>query len=89
MTNDAKLGMLVGVLGVIVAAVLFTNSQPPQAPQAQPNAPEPTAPTVATAAPAPEVRKESAPLASTPVVRTRKDIDAQPASRPTGTDEEP
>lgn len=87
MTNDAKLGMLVGVLGVIVAAALFANSQPPQAPQPQPGAPEPARPAVATAAP--EARKESPPLASTPVVRTRKDIDAQPASRPTGTDEEP
>ena len=35
MKNDAKLGMLAGVLGVIVAAVLFAN-QPPPAAQSQP-----------------------------------------------------
>ena len=42
MTNDAKLGMLAGVLGVIVAAVLFANAPPPTA-QSQPSAAGPPA----------------------------------------------
>ena len=42
MTNDAKLGMLVGVLGVIVAAVLLTNPAPPV--QSQPTAKAPAQP---------------------------------------------
>src|SRR5262249_33640874 len=41
MTNDAKLGMLAGVLGVVVAAVVF-NQHPPQPAPAQPR-PEATA----------------------------------------------
>ena len=91
MTNDAKLGMLAGVLGVIVAAVLFANAPPPgEAPPgaAVPPIPNAAAPAVATVAP-PEVRRGSEPLASTPVARTRKELDAQPASRPSGTEEEP
>jgi hypothetical protein len=93
MTNDAKLGMLVGVLGVIVAAVLFTNASPPA--QSQPSAAElpaqqkAVAPTVVTVAPPPEVKSEKEPLPSTPVVRTRKEADAQPTSRPSGMEEEP
>jgi hypothetical protein len=90
MTNDAKLGMLVGVLGVIVAAVLLTNPAPPV--QSQPSAAEAPAPTpapaVATVAP-PEVRRASEPLASTPVARTRKEAAGQSTSRSGGADEEP
>lgn len=83
MTNDAKLGMLAGVLGVIVAAVLFANAPPPTA-QSQPSAAGPPA----KEAPAtPEA--STAALPSTPVGRTRKDVDAQPASRQAGADEEP
>ena len=92
MTNDAKLGMLVGVLGVIVAAVLFTNVPPPAQSQpsadALPDKQKDAPPTVATVAP-PEVKSAGAPLPSTPVVRTRKETDAQPTSRPSGTEEEP
>ena len=87
MTNDAKLGMLAGVLGVIVAAVLFANT-PPAAPS-QPSAAGPPlkeAPPTAAATP-PEAG--TAALPSTPVARTRKDVDAQPASRQGGADEEP
>ena len=93
MTNDAKLGMLVGVLGVIVAAVLFTNASPPA--QSQPSAVELPAkqkdapPAVVTSTPAPEVKSTGAPLSSTPVGRTRKETAAQPTSRPSGTEEEP
>ena len=85
MTNDAKLGMLAGVLGVIVAAVLFANAPPPTA-QSQPSAvgPPPTA-----AAPTATPEASTAALPSTPVGRTRKDVDAQPASRQAGADEEP
>ncbi|MBN9119187.1 MAG: hypothetical protein J0I06_08505 [Planctomycetes bacterium] len=92
MTNDAKLGMLVGVLGVIVAAVLFTSAPPPAPPQA--GVPEPSAqpkaapPAVATVVP-PIARGEKEPLASTPVARTRRDASAQPVSRSGGADEEP
>ena len=98
MTNDAKLGMLVGVLGVIVAAVLFTNAPPPA--QSQPSAAEapaqkasaptvaPVAPTAVTVAP-PQVKSDGDALPSTPVARTRKETDAQPTSRPSGAEEEP
>jgi hypothetical protein len=91
MTNDAKLGMLVGVLGVIVAAALFTNTPPVQS---QPSAaeapaqPKASAPTVANVAP-PEARGGSEPLASTPVARTRKEAAGQSTSRAAGADEEP
>ena len=52
MTNDAKLGMLAGVLGVIVAAVTLANP-PPQAAQSPQGADAPpvqprTAPTAHT-----------------------------------------
>lgn len=91
MTNDAKLGMLVGVLGVIVAAVLLTKPAPPvQSQPAAAEAPAPTnpAPTVATITP-PEVRRASEPLTSTPVARTRKEVEGQSTSRSGGADEEP
>lgn len=94
MTNDAKLGMLVGVLGVVVAAVLFGNPAPqptasePPAP-AKPAALSASAPVAAAVAIAPpESPRDRPPLPTTPVVRTRKEADAQTASRPTF-DEEP
>ncbi len=89
MTNDAKLGMLAGVLGVIVAAVLFANAPPPAA-QSQPSAAvpppkdTPASPTAATSPP----EATTAALPSTPV-RTRKDVDAQSTSRQGGMEEEP
>lgn len=94
MTNDAKFGMLAGVLGVIVAGVLSsrapdappTAAKEPPKPRAQiaPRAalPEAPAPRTASASTEPE-------LQGTPVVRTRKEPTAQPASRPTAWDEEP
>lgn len=104
MTNDAKLGMAAGVAGVIVAAVLLSSAPPPAA-QSKPGAgPDPPAeeklaaqaqlqagtPPPAAATPAsPEPEANTASLLSTPVARTRKDVDAQPASRPGGADEEP
>jgi hypothetical protein len=87
MKNDAKLGMLAGVLGVIVAAVLFANTPPPTAQsqpgEANPSAKEKPAPPTATA---PEAN--TAALPSTPVARTRKDVEGQSTSRQAG-DEEP
>ncbi|MBM3981974.1 MAG: hypothetical protein FJ304_17210 [Planctomycetes bacterium] len=89
MKNDAKLGMLAGVLGVIVAAVLFANNPPP--PDARPQAaappePKPKPAPTATAVPSPAPDAEQP---STPVVRTRKEPDAQPASRSGLAEEEP
>jgi hypothetical protein len=98
MKNDAKLGMLAGVLGVIVAAVLFAKAPPPPDPthsgaNADPPAKEkPAQPAPATSTantPAGPVEANTAALPTTPVGRTRKDVDAQPTSRPAGTDEEP
>lgn len=94
MKNDAKLGMLVGVLGVIVAAVLFVNTPPPTA-QSRPDAAgearqkdRPPATATATAVPALAPATPAA-LPSTPVVRTRKEPEALPASRSNLADEEP
>jgi len=100
MTNDAKLGMLAGVIGVIVAAVFFTKQPPPpltvepqvKQPQALQTAmPTPPSalgsPAATTVVTPPEARPAALP--STPVVRTRKDVDAQPTSRQPGIEEEP
>ncbi len=95
MKNDAKLGMLAGVLGVIVAAVLFANSPQPDArPSASTPAeskpkdrPAPTATAVPSPSPAPDT--SAAELPTTPVARTRKEPDAQAASRSALADEEP
>jgi hypothetical protein len=95
MKNDAKLGMLAGVLGVIVAAVLFAktppDAQPRPGPTGEPKAQE-TAPPTATATAPPTISPaapNTAALASTPVVRTRKETAARPTSRSGGTEEEP
>jgi hypothetical protein len=101
MTNDSKLGMAAGVAGVIVAAVLLSNNPPPAA-QSKPGAGLPpkeklagqpqlqagTPPPVAVTPVAPPEASDTA-LPSTPVARTRKDVDAQPASLASGADEEP
>lgn len=93
MTNDAKFGMLAGVLGVIVAGVL--SSRAPDAPPVA-KAKEPPKPRAQIApraalpeAPAPRTASAEPELQGTPVVRTRKEPTAQPASRPTAWDEEP
>jgi hypothetical protein len=100
MTNDAKLGMVAGVVGVIIAAVLLSNAPPPAqsksgegaeprpkeklaAQHAQPGTP----PAAVTPASEPTPETNAAALPSTPVIRTRKDADAQPASRAGGMDE--
>lgn len=89
MTNDAKLGMLAGVLGVVVAAVFFAK-QPPQPPGAEPHARQPPAAQVAPpAAPGAQPEAGLAALPSTPVPRTRKDVAARPTSRQAVADDEP
>jgi hypothetical protein len=95
MTNDAKLGMVAGVVGVIVAAVLLSNAPPPAAQSKPGTVPEAIAKEKLAAQPSSPgpggTATEGSPaaLSSTPVIRTRKDVDAQPASRPSGTEEEP
>ncbi len=90
MTNDAKLGMLAGVLGVIVAAVLFANAPPGPTAEAPPKEkPPPEAVPPPAATPAGSRQADTVALPSTPVPRTRKDLDVQPASRQGGADEEP
>jgi hypothetical protein len=102
MTNDAKLGMVAGVAGVIVAAVLLSNNPPP-AQSKSGEGPEPhakdklavqhaqpgTSPAAVTPAGESTPETNTAALPSTPVIRTRTDTDAQPASRAGGMDEGP
>lgn len=96
MTNDAKLGMLVGVVGVVLAAVFFTK-QPAQPVSAEPQAQvqpvavpsAPSVPVSAQAALVPQADAAPARFPSTPVVRTRKEVPAQPTSRQSLADEEP
>src|SRR5687767_13562437 len=96
MPNDAKLGLLAGVLGVIVVAVVSAGRppipRPPgNSPTPQENAPSkvatPAVDPVAVVAPDPRPAPTAAPAVlsaeppSTPVVRTRREPDATPASR--------
>ena len=80
MQNDSKLGMLAGVGGVVVAAVLLSRNPP-----AVPSAPAPVVQSATKAAPAPanaaSVARE--PAASTPVARGRPEIEGKTASRST------
>jgi hypothetical protein len=95
MPNDAKLGLLVGVLGVIMAAVLSVKSPVAQG--------TPSAQVAPAAAAAPKevqaVKKGTTPetgtpaalpaeLASTPVTRSKKEIEGTPTSRASRDDEE-
>lgn len=92
MTNDAKFGMLAGVLGVIVVGVLSSRAPdaPPTAAKEPPKPQARVAPRAALPeAPAPRTASAESELPATPVVRTRKEPTAQPASRPTAWDEEP
>ncbi len=103
MPNDAKLGLLAGVLGVVIAAVVSVN-RPQQPASAAPASPTNAAPTP-TSKPTPELRPTASPqpagessgspaspavlpadLGSTPVVRTKKEPTAIPASRPPSRD---
>ncbi|HEY1191761.1 MAG TPA: hypothetical protein VGE74_29285 [Gemmata sp.] len=98
MTNDAKLGMLVGVVGVVMAAVFLTKptpqpvaAEPPAQPQRSSVAAElpRTNPSASVVAHAPRTEDQPAEFPSTPVVRVRKDVPAQPTARHTASDEEP
>ena len=93
MTNDAKLGMLAGVLGVIVAAVLLSSAPPrgaesPAGTNAQPN---PTQDAALPAAASTSVSPDARPTARTaaPVPQTRKAVTGQPTSLANDPDEEP
>jgi hypothetical protein len=87
MPNDAKLGLLAGVVGVVLAYLVLVNKpqQPPVTPPKQLN-PTP-APEQNTSPPKPTTESASTPeklpttLGSTPVVRTKKELDATPTSR--------
>lgn len=98
MTNDAKLGMLTGVVGVLFAAVFLTKppaqpvaSEPPVPAQTRAQAQPAAVPSAPASAPRADAVASSAPAAfpSTPVVRTRKDVSAQPTARQPLADEEP
>jgi hypothetical protein len=95
MPNDAKLGMLVGVFGVLVAAVVL--SQPPGQPadpqtKEQAGAPAPPPADVAARlppAPAPAVAARPSEPQSSPVARSRdrRELQGKPAgSSPTRND---
>ena len=94
MTNDAKLGMLVGVIGVVFAAVFLappTQSVPAEQ-QAQPTAvssvPADSAGGVVATSESRGERKRSE-FPSTPVVRTRQEVGAVPVSLQSVATEEP
>jgi hypothetical protein len=86
MPNDAKLGLLAGVLGVIIAATisgkaptqLGTASSTPSAASAQPTSgPKPPAKVNDNATPA----LLPAELSTTPVIQTKKDVEATTTGR--------
>jgi hypothetical protein len=88
MTNDAKLGLVAGVAGVVVAAVLSYQNQP--SPQAAPPAPTAAATAEATAGVSAEAGTNSSPVvgqrgkpaAGTPVSsRVRKEPQGTAVSR--------
>jgi hypothetical protein len=91
MPNDAKLGLLAGVLGVVLAYVLVNKPQQPPA-----NPPKLASPKQApeqdailprtTTEPPPTPEKLPSDLGSTPVVRTKKELDATPTSRSSNKD---
>ena len=84
MPNDAKLGLLAGVIGVIAAAVLSANRSVTPSPVA--HAPPPVVHSPALSSPStnslnsldPGHRAEPA---STPIARSRAEPDGTPASR--------
>jgi hypothetical protein len=76
MPNDAKLGLLAGVIGVIAVAV-FSANRPVPATVASPAASATAAPV---APPPPSVATRTEP-ATTPIPRTRKEPDGTPAGR--------
>lgn len=88
MPNDAKLGLLTGVIGVIVAAALSLSRPPSGAPPpAQAAGPRELQSATGKPTAAPATAAPSSELAATPVVRTKKDTDATPTSRKPGNDD--
>jgi hypothetical protein len=83
MPNDAKLGLLVGVIGVIMAASLSL-SRPPTHWQLPPktSADVRSSPAVESTSqlPSSPIARSSEPV-TTPTIRTKPDVDARPASR--------
>lgn len=81
MQNDAKFGLLAGVIGVVVVAVMSAN-RPPDA--SNPNAGAKAEPVAAKQAdeakPAVAVALTPEPT-TTPVIRTRKELDGTSTSR--------
>ncbi|MCS6866186.1 MAG: hypothetical protein RMJ56_04370 [Gemmataceae bacterium] len=96
MTNDAKLGMFTGVVGVVVAAALWSNPRPPEPPPLPASSPPVQSPLAAHSRPPAEATAAWPPAntpapqwPSSPGVRTRPEVPAQPASRPAHPDDEP
>jgi len=87
MPNDAKLGLLVGVAGVVAAAVLFSQHPPPTALQPQTAAAATTAPPPA-ATPANPRPAARTPAPTAQVRGGRKEVVAQPTSRSTSDEDE-
>jgi hypothetical protein len=97
MTNDAKLGLLTGVAGVVVAAALWTTppQPPPDTAGRTSHPPQATPPhSVAEAsgglpvANTPAPLRAPAPLPSSPVARTHTDVPALPTSHAVRSDDE-
>jgi hypothetical protein len=79
MQNDSKLGLLAGVAGVVVAAVLLTQQPSAPPPENAKHTPQPAAT---------PVKPPSAAL-STPVAsRSRPEIEAKTTSRPARSDDD-
>jgi hypothetical protein len=94
MPNDAKLGLLAGVIGVIVAAAVSLNRPTGAAPPVETAAPnatgKPAASAGAKAGPSGDASPTKPPdPPSTPVARTKKDVDGTPACRTPMDDVEP
>ena len=80
MHNDSKLGLLAGVGGVVVAAILFSRQQS--------GTPVPVAPITAAATPVAAAPVVQAPVASTPVAaRGRPEVAGTTTSRSPSDDE--
>jgi hypothetical protein len=80
MPNDAKLGFLVGVAGVIVAAVMFSQQPEPSSPPVVETAAVPSRTATPPAPAATPVEKPRAHPATLP--RTREELQGRTASRP-------
>jgi hypothetical protein len=90
MKNDAKLGLLAGVIGVIVSAVLCAGNRQAISSRSAPGGGQAVAEAAAPAAGLPAMSQAgTAALPSTSVIRTRREAGAQPASRAGRNDEEP